>query len=303
MSLPPTKLANWPHADLAIAWEPVRGGFSGAAIYRGSIDGILHFALKGWPLHVSGERIRELHRYQLALCSFPYIPKLELTHLGESAVIADGRIWELSHWMPGEPNRESPFPNAKRKAAVVALQSIHGVWKERFGTSLAPCPAVLRRLALIDDFQRWHGSNASRSVDPILATAMTRVPDELTDVSRRLHPWAAQRVPVQVCFTDIHRDHVLFTGDRVTGVIDFGAAKVDSPATDLARLFGEEPTSLIAAEAEYGDVPVGLAGTLAATAPACNLAAWILRIERDRELLADREAVARRIAGWVDRLG
>ena len=189
MSLPPTKLANWPHADLAIAWEPVRGGFSGAAIYRGSIDGILHFALKGWPLHVSGERIRELHRYQFALLSIPFIPILELTYSYETTAIAEGRIWELSHWMPGEPNRESPFPNAKRKAAVVALQSIHGVWKERFGTSLARYPAVLRRLAQIDDFQRWLGSNASRSVDPILATAMTRVPDELTNVSRRLHPW------------------------------------------------------------------------------------------------------------------
>ena len=44
-------------------------------------------------------------------------------------------------------------------------------------------------------------------------------------------------VPVQPCGAP--HDHVLFDGDRVTGIIDFAAAKVDHVAADLARLFGE----------------------------------------------------------------
>ena len=37
---------------------------------------------------------------------------------------------------------------------------------------------------------------------------------------------------------DIRREHVLFVGEEVTGVIDFAAACVDSVAGDVARLLG-----------------------------------------------------------------
>lgn len=50
----------------------------------------------------------------------------------------------------------------------------------------------------------------------------------LADVSFRLQP----------CIRDIWHDHVLFDGDRVTGLIDFGAMQIDTPATDIARLVG-----------------------------------------------------------------
>ena len=37
---------------------------------------------------------------------------------------------------------------------------------------------------------------------------------------------------------DIHAEHVLFEGDNVSGIIDFGALRIDSVATDVARLLG-----------------------------------------------------------------
>jgi Ser/Thr protein kinase RdoA (MazF antagonist) len=36
----------------------------------------------------------------------------------------------------------------------------------------------------------------------------------------------------------VHDEHVLFTGDEVTGIIDFGAVDFDAPAGDVARLLG-----------------------------------------------------------------
>jgi homoserine kinase type II len=44
--------------------------------------------------------------------------------------------------------------------------------------------------------------------------------------------------PLQPAIRDIHHDHVLFTGDEVTGLIDFGALRIDTPLADVARLVG-----------------------------------------------------------------
>ncbi len=50
----------------------------------------------------------------------------------------------------------------------------------------------------------------------------------------------AVEVPValQPCIRDLWHDHVLFTGDEVTGIVDYGALRIDSVAADLARLLG-----------------------------------------------------------------
>ncbi len=46
------------------------------------------------------------------------------------------------------------------------------------------------------------------------------------------------KVPLQPCIRDIWHDHVLFTGDRVSGLVDFGSLQPDNVATDIARLLG-----------------------------------------------------------------
>ena len=49
---------------------------------------------------------------------------------------------------------------------------------------------------------------------------------------------AAPQIWLQPAIRDIHHDHVLFTGDAITGLIDFGAMQVDTPLADVARLVG-----------------------------------------------------------------
>jgi Ser/Thr protein kinase RdoA (MazF antagonist) len=45
-------------------------------------------------------------------------------------------------------------------------------------------------------------------------------------------------LPVQPVLRDCWHDHVLFCGDTVTGIIDYGAMQIDNVAFDIARLLG-----------------------------------------------------------------
>ena len=74
---------------------------------------------------------------------------------------------------------------------------------------------------------------ANRSVDVVVHF---RAAADAVEAS--LHEAARLSVPIQPCIRDIHREHVLFEDDRVTGIIDFGAMRPDSRAGDVARLLG-----------------------------------------------------------------
>jgi homoserine kinase type II len=50
---------------------------------------------------------------------------------------------------------------------------------------------------------------------------------------------SARKVALQPCLRDARPEHLLFTGDRVTGLVDFGAMAIESVAADLSRLLGE----------------------------------------------------------------
>ena len=74
---------------------------------------------------------------------------------------------------------------------------------------------------------------ADRSV-PVIADFRKAVGD-ITALLSHAAPLVA---PIQPCIRDIHREHILFDGNRVTGLIDFGAMGHDCRAGDVARLIG-----------------------------------------------------------------
>ncbi len=69
----------------------------------------------------------------------------------------------------------------------------------------------------------------------------------------------ALKVPIQPCIGDIWHDHILFLGDGVSGLVDFGGMRADTVAGDIARLLG----SLVADDPAVGK-PVWPPTTLSA---------------------------------------
>jgi homoserine kinase type II len=69
---------------------------------------------------------------------------------------------------------------------------------------------------------------------------------------------ADQLGPLQPCVRDVRPDHLLFRGDSLSGLIDFGTTAIDSVAFDLARLLtewvGPDGPSRTAALAAYNSV-------------------------------------------------
>jgi Ser/Thr protein kinase RdoA (MazF antagonist) len=47
-----------------------------------------------------------------------------------------------------------------------------------------------------------------------------------------------RQVDLQPCLRDIWHDHVLFSGDEATGLIDFGALRDECVVSDIVRLLG-----------------------------------------------------------------
>ena len=68
-----------------------------------------------------------------------------------------------------------------------------------------------------------------------------------------------ESLPLSPAIRDIHHDHVLFSGDQVTGLVDFGILRIDTPLADMARLVG----SLVADDEPARKFALDIFGTAA----------------------------------------
>ena len=73
---------------------------------------------------------------------------------------------------------------------------------------------------------------------PLLTDAVELLKEKLIPAAQRLTRWRSKPLPLQCIVGDLWAEHVLFTGDQVTGLIDLATVRLDHPAHDVARLLG-----------------------------------------------------------------
>lgn len=283
-------VSRYPPLVAECQWREVGSGFSGATVWRGEFGGESLFALKRWPDWVTANHLRQLHAWMSAArsTSCEFVPTVLPTISNDSVLTTPDGCWDVTTWMPGLADFRTN-PTSERIAAVCeAVAALHRVWSGLCVGS-TPCPAVTRRLMLLGT---WNAR--SRSFDfgghPDLVRSLAVVTDRFDRCRADLQPWRTIPVPIFPCHTDLWHDNILFTGNRVTGVIDYGAMKIDSPAVDLARMLGDlaSPHSprfdegLKAYHAAGPPVTVSpeLVRILAETGSVCALANWHLRLDR-----------------------
>ena len=187
-----------------------------------------------------------------AACSFLPVPAT--TRTGESFVAHAGHLWELAPWMPGTADYERSPSAEKLRAAMTALATIPRR-RRRFSPVAAAARAraagrpnaIARHLARLRELDSRRNQRACRAQSPTQpgptsphspANSSPHCPSAIPRAIAQLEPLANIHLPLQPCLRDIWHDHVLFTGNEVTGLIDFGAIDIDTPATDIARLLG-----------------------------------------------------------------
>jgi Ser/Thr protein kinase RdoA (MazF antagonist) len=300
------------------------GGFSGARFWRLETPrGRL--CLRRWPTeHPTEERLQFIQAvlWHVDQEGFKLTP-VPLETLGHAGYVRhDGRLWELTPWMPGRADYQTdPSPN-RLKSALKALAKFH------LAAALFPLPergpaaspGIRERLdrvrELLGGGLRQLAAAVTAHPQPDLDARAARLLEVFPCAAERVLPLLARAANLrawwQPCIRDIWHDHVLFQGDEVSGIVDFGALRVDSVATDVARLLGslagDDVLGWSVGLTAYETVrPLDAAETALVTAfdesgVLLSGLNWLTWIYQERREFDDRRKIAARIDANLARL-
>jgi len=317
--IPEEVLGRYPHLGAGARWRLAahQGGFSGARIWR--VDSpVGAFCLKSWPMPgMTGQRLVWIHElmHQARSKNLAFVPPLYPLVGGTDFLEHDRWLWDLTDWMPGRADFQlNPLP-ARLQAACEALAQLHLAWKpyiERYHF----CPAIERRLEAASTLSGWIKSGWQPSLQPpeesVINPAWEALLSKRQWIEQLLRPLRSKQWPLQPCLCDIWHDHVFFLGNKVSAIIDFGAAKIDHAAVDLARLLGslveDDPASNLIGLDAYASVrPINaeerrLARILDVTGTLAGLITWVRWLCRERRQFANGSVVRDRIARLTRRV-
>jgi Ser/Thr protein kinase RdoA (MazF antagonist) len=294
------------------------GGFSGARLWR--IDaGAAPFCLRVWPPgDPTPQRLRWLHELMAAArtAELTFVPHL-VPVVGSTFIEHAGLLWELTEWLPGRADSHQHPSPSRLRAACVALARLHDAWAH-LRSVRGHCPALARRL---DRTKTWLTLVASGwrpafppgdPIRPWAEQAVRLLSLWAERVPSLLAAWADLTFVLHTCLSDVWHDHILFEGEVVSGIVDYGSCRIDHPAADLARLLG----SLIGDDASAWSTGLDAYAALRPLSPEDQALAraldrsgvilgtvnWLTWLYHDGRHFENRQVVADRLASLVHRL-
>lgn len=234
------------------------GGFSGAGIYRLGLGG-REYCVRCWPASAPDpQRLKGLHRLleHTAVLGVTQVAVPLKSNDGSTLVGQDGHWWQVEPWMPGLADYHQRPSRARLQEAMGVLARWHIAarqfvpnaderpWFASVGA--ATSPGLMERVNAI---QHWR-TVGEHTILPLLKTYPDQEARQLLSqvwmhfqalapvIEKRLARLLPSQVPLQPCLRDIWHDHLLFTADRLTGLIDPSACRMENVTTDLARLLG-----------------------------------------------------------------
>ena len=151
-------------------------------------------------------------------------------------------LWEVCTWMPGDACLGESPSDAKLKHAMQSLAKFHQS-SAQVNFDFRPSPGVKTRLDQLAELESTIAPIQTTSQQsPALANMLMWLkrlpPNQLEGYMNALGQFANQTLPLQPVIRDLRSDHLLFTGDTLTGLIDFDAMQMETIALDLTRSLG-----------------------------------------------------------------
>lgn len=223
-------------------WQPTRlepvnaaGGFSGARLWRLETLGA-PLCLRQWPAeYPTQERLEFIQAvlWHVKQEGFELAPVPLETRRRVGYVRQDGHFWELAPWLPGQADYRQAPSVAKLAGALRVLAQFHraAATFPLAEPEVMPSPGMAERAERLARLaQGGLDALAAEVVDgdwPELAARARLLirlfPRAAANVGRLLAEGARLAVPIQPVIRDVWHEHVLFVGDRVSGLVDFGA--------------------------------------------------------------------------------
>ena len=323
----------WGHGPATVC-EPLGvSGFSGVPLFAVQFEKIPgRHVLKAFAADSPRERCAWVHglmRHARAagVCE---MPEILADSSGQTVVTGpDGTHYELVQFVPGEPCESPSLLQAA--AGLEAVARLHRALASlpRSTPAHGPSRGAGRRIEQIRGLlqrpwaRRLADSGSAAVGDRLVGSFQAAERILLSADGRRALGAVAEREPAlvlcQAVVRDLWSDHVLFAPavpERVAGIVDFHAAGIDTPATDLARLLGSwrrsGSDSLVerwqVALASYEQVrPLTaderwLIDWLHASAVVCGLDNWFRWLVEERRHFPGANRVAGRITRLLDDL-
>lgn len=235
-----------------------QGGFSGARVWKLTTDAGA-FALRQWPRPgLERARLTGLHRLLAHIFDrdLPQVAVPVTAKAGTTLVEVHSRLWQLEPWMPGTADFAEAPSDQKLSAALTALAHWHRAAARFVPTEserpwfashdLAASPGISERLERIAVWNPGRLHNAEQKLAGLPWPEFRGVATEIVDcfrakrriIDNELRAASGIRFCLQPCLRDVWHDHVLYTGDEVTGLIDPAACRSETVAGDIARLVG-----------------------------------------------------------------
>ena len=309
------------------------GGFSGARFWRVETSKG-PFCLRRWPVEYPpvGE-LDFMHRvlWHARAKGFEVAAVPLKNSDGATYVSHCGHLWELTPWLVGEADASEQPSDARVAASMECLARFHRASEEfawdqpSVHGSACPIVGVSPGVGKRTDLLRiWITGRSSelqeavkrgtewpemeRMVEQLLRCLPCRVPA----VADHLTLFGNCPVALQPCIRDVWQDHILFDGNRVTGLIDFGSMGIDNVSCDVARLLGglsggdsnvwQIGLRAYASIRPLSEVELGLAEAFAQSGVllgALNWAGWVFL---ERRVFEEPQAVLRRMKALMVRL-
>lgn len=297
------------------------GGFSGSQLWRiESAYGT--FCLRAWPAGRTAADLQPVHRWMLQarLAGLTFVPAVLPAANGATCIATAGRCWELTTWQPGRGDFHRQPSASRLRSALVAVAQLHSAWQTG-ASPLAESAAVMRRHTILSTWENERLKPCKPAgrlltdnmLEPLGGRAFRQLQRWLTPARLTIDQWTPKRMPLQPCLCDIWHDHVLFEGDRVTGIVDYGNMRsAECIAADLGRLLGslveDDAAAWTAGFEAYATVrPLGeleraLAKLLDWTGVVVGVGHWLEWLGNDRLSSAYLPAATRRLERLVARM-